>query len=210
MIRTALEWLATKLPAPRVIYDRDGVSQYLSRYYLWGAPIAPDDGSAFDETGNPRKGVQWHDGIGVFLHRFHRSDADPELHNHPWRWGVSLILAGGYIEERREGLDVVTREFEPGSVNLLFDSTFHRVELHRGEAWSLFVAGPRAQSWGFWDRSSGLYTPWREFIEVRREQERALREEFEALRGTYGAQFAAFREAIASAVMVAQGIRVGR
>ncbi|MGN6103684.1 MAG: hypothetical protein ACTHU0_01140, partial [Kofleriaceae bacterium] len=34
------------------------------------------------------------------LHRFHRPDVDQHLHNHPWKWAVSLILSGSYVEER--------------------------------------------------------------------------------------------------------------
>lgn len=37
----------------------------------------------------------------VFLHHFRDSDQEAELHNHPWESAYSLILAGGYIEERR-------------------------------------------------------------------------------------------------------------
>src|SRR3954465_13658675 len=49
---------------------------YLTRWTLFGAR----------SNGN----------VAVYLHRFHRSDAD-ELHNHPWPF-ISIILAGGYWE----------------------------------------------------------------------------------------------------------------
>ncbi|MFW6184410.1 MAG: hypothetical protein ACOC8X_11485, partial [Chloroflexota bacterium] len=42
---------------------------------------------------------------GVFLHYFHRSDSDRELHNHPWDTAVAIILTGGYWEHRMEGID---------------------------------------------------------------------------------------------------------
>jgi hypothetical protein len=105
----------------------------------------------------------------VYLHHFHRGDGDPELHNHPWG-GISLILAGGYREERRigdaESYRVEQRVYRAGSVNELEADTFHRLDLleDAGECWTLFVTGPRVQTWGFWDRTSGAFTPWDEFV----------------------------------------------
>lgn len=104
----------------------------------------------------------------LYLHRFVRGDEDRELHNHPW-YGVSLILVGGYLEERRvwtpEGERVVARTLRPGAVNMLAPHTFHRVDLIDGPCWTLFATGPVVQSWGFWHRRSGEFTPWRAFIE---------------------------------------------
>jgi len=101
---------------------------------------------------------------GLYLHCFHRSDDDGALHNHPWRWAVSLVLKGGYSEERRVGDMVVRRRVEPWTINFLTHDTFHRVDLVRGDAWTLFLVGPVVQSWGFWDRDTKKYTPWREFL----------------------------------------------
>lgn len=170
MIRKLIGWLTAKLPPPRTYFDRDGVSPYLSRYYLLGAPKAPDGGPAFDDRGRPRPGTVDAEGIGIYLHRFHRGDDGEQLHNHPWRWSFSLILAGGYFEERRNGLDVESHEYRPGSINFLRSDTFHRVDLREADAWSLFIAGPREQGWGFWDRATGIFTPWREYISDRRKQ----------------------------------------
>jgi len=93
---------------------------------------------------------------GLFIHRFCRSDHDRELHNHPWDWAVALVLTGGYVEERKEGLEgrVTKRTLRPLSLNLIRSSTFHRVQLLDEEAgaWTLFLAGPRATGgWGFLD-----------------------------------------------------------
>jgi len=169
----------------RIIYDRDGKSPYLSRFYL-----------LFRDRGGE---ATWQDGdrfpLNIFLHHFHRGDDDEALHNHPWRWSVSIILAGGYVEERRvrswatnlspqmsatiamiTGLlvpfdEVVKRTFKPGSINVIRANDYHRVDLldEKHGAWSLFIAGPRTgKSWGFWDRASGVFTPWREFIARKR------------------------------------------
>lgn len=173
MMRALLHWIVKRLPAPRVIFDRSGVSPYLSRYYILGRPKSRDGGAAFDETGQPSRHVVWPTSkIGVYLHKFHRGDEDSELHSHPWAWSVSFILSGGYREERRVGTwagdGVVVREMRPWRVNIIRGSDFHRVDLYEDEAWSLFIAGPKASSWSFWDRVTGELTPWREFITRKR------------------------------------------
>lgn len=149
MLRRLLHWFASKYPASRVIYDRGGVSPYLSRWYLH----------------DHRRGK----GIAVFLHKFHRGDDDMECHNHPWRWSIAIILSGGYVEERREGDRVVSRIVRPGTINAIRATDFHRVDLLSDESWSLFIAGPKTgKSWGFWNRFTNEFTPWREFITRKR------------------------------------------
>jgi len=161
---------ADQFPNPRIIYDGFGRSKYLSRYYLAGAPWMPDGSSPFDDFGDPREGIVWSSSpVGAFLHRFHRSDVDNELHNHPWRGAVSLMLVGGYSEERRGKDNVVRRRLIlPGQLNFIGHDTYHRVDLIDGDAWSLFIVGPKVSSWGFWNRHDGSLTPWREFVNARR------------------------------------------
>lgn len=142
LARSALRRLASLLQVPKIIIGSDG-SPYLSRWTL-------------AERGK--------DAFRVYLHCFHRSDEDEELHTHPWAWAVSFILAGGYVETRRVGKRVVDREMPPGSVNVLFADTAHRVDLYAGETWTLFVAGPVVSSWGFWRWEDDTFTPWRDFI----------------------------------------------
>lgn len=164
MIRAALHWLTAVIDPPRVIFDRLGVSPYLSRWYLTSKPTMPDGSNPFAD-GQTREGIQWPQGnFGVYLHRFHRSDEDQALHNHPWRWALSFVLAGGYREERRFGNQVVQRDVKPLSFNFIRDVDFHRVDLYEHDCWSLFVVGPKISSWGFWDRKTRAFVPWREFI----------------------------------------------
>lgn len=116
-----------------VIKGPDG-SPYLTRVYL-----SPKGEWYRSTLGLP----------GVFLHFFHRSDHERELHNHPWRWAWSLILQGGYLEERA---DDWPRCYFPGDTNTITERTFHRVSLlnEKAGSWTLFVAGPRhGRSWGF-------------------------------------------------------------
>ena len=175
MLHSVLGWLTRRMLPPRVIYDRNGLSPYLSRWYLVGRPTMPDASHPFWSDGTPKATCEDPDRLfGVFLHYFHRGDDEPELHNHPWGWSLALVLAGGYVEERRRGApasggSVVVRLLTPGMVNVLTGDTFHRVELTdpRRGSWSLFVAGPRTgRGWGFWNRRTGRYLPWREFIDA--------------------------------------------
>lgn len=180
--QVALHALVRFLPPPRVIYDRDGKTPYLSRYYLRGRPWMKDGSDPFNETGNPYPDAIFPDGDRphIYLHRFHRDDNDDALHNHPWAWAFSILLSGGYYEDRRtietirhprEGRStfrVERREVLPFSFNYIGHDDFHRVDLRSKECWSLFVVGPRASSWSFWDALTGETTPWREYINRRR------------------------------------------
>jgi hypothetical protein len=113
--------------------------------------------------------------LNIFLHYFHQSDKDRSLengtlllHNHPWLWSLSLILWGGYSEERRQLDDTVSRrEYRPGHFNYLNDKHFHRVDLLKDGGWSLFMTGWRrnvGSSWGFWDRETKVYTNFLEAL----------------------------------------------
>jgi hypothetical protein len=141
-----LHWLAARLPC-RQIADAGG-TLYLERYRVIGAM-----------NGRHR----WFP-FTVYLHRFHRPDLDRALHNHPWPWAFSLVLAGGY-DELRPGLADwwhSVRTLKAGSVNWLRGYTFHRVaELH-GETWTLFVVGRKVQAWGY-DVPGRGFVPWRQF-----------------------------------------------
>ena len=171
MIRLALGAVVRRiikkipLPSPRVIYDREGRSPYLSRYYVTARPTMRDGSTPFDQNGNPKIGVTWPDERwGLYVHKFHRSDEDGGLHNHPWAWSISFVLAGGYSEERRDGDRVRRRDVLPFSFNFIGHDDFHRVDLLEKDAWTLFLVGPKVSSWGFWDRETVEFTPWREYI----------------------------------------------
>ena len=146
--------------------DGLGKAPYLSRYYLLGKPRMADGSCPFDRFGNPYPNAIWPGGWGLYIHRFHRSDIDRETHSHPWDWAASFIIAGGYSEERRNEFDQVTRrDVEPFSFNFLRSTDFHRVDLIENDCWTLFLVGPKSKSWGFWDRETKMYTPWREFLD---------------------------------------------
>jgi hypothetical protein len=159
VLRYAARGLARVLSAPRVITGRDATDEYLSRWYIKGQKPTVND------QGNPVGEHRPADDLEIYLHKFHRSDNDGALHNHPWQWAFSVVLAGGYSEERRAPDNTVYRKnVFPLSVNGVRHGDFHRVDLFEGDAWSIFVVGPRVTSWSFWDRHTNQETPWREFL----------------------------------------------
>lgn len=145
----------------KVIYD-DGGSPYLLRVYQT-RHTQHQPGEVTEERRLP----------AVYLHYFFRGDLDRELHNHPWEWAVSVILSGGYTEERYDGpLDLIeprrvrARALRPGSVNVIRHDTYHRVQMLNGTpTWSLFIAGPRVaktrgEDWGFVSPQTREYESW--------------------------------------------------
>jgi hypothetical protein len=156
-----LRWLESWLPKTTI--NVNGIP-YLTRCYLLG------------------KDWRWGN---VYLHHFHSSDQGDELHSHPWSWGLSLVLAGGYFEERSrnpghwsaggrhpEAPDGMTmestvpiekRDIKPGRLNLIKVTDFHRVDLkdEKRGAWTLFFTGPRSTDWGFLNRHTSEFTDWR-------------------------------------------------
>lgn len=96
-------------------------------------------------------------GIRLYLHRFVGSDPDRGLHDHPWRWAMSIILRGWYYEATRQGMRKVRW------LNFLTGDTFHRVILWPpgtqgdvydyvtpSEVWSLFIVPAKdVKPWGF-------------------------------------------------------------
>ena len=164
-------WLMEKLGRERFEIGRRGLDRYLTRWTLWGKRANADG-----------KGK-------VFLHLFHRGDAEPYNHDHPWPFW-SLILWGGYWEvtectapaEVRDALqagELVPQSWEDG-VMILRKPVYrrkwygpfrllrrpaewrHRAELPEGKrCWTLIWTGPKIRSWGFWCPQRG-WINWRE------------------------------------------------
>lgn len=123
--------LSGRLPL-RVIND-DAGHPYLERYYLIDAL-----------------------GVTVYVHRFVADDPDRGLHDHPWRWAATLVLAGpGYDEETRYGT------YRRKWFGFFGGQHFHRVRLiNYTPTWTLFIhSRARAKPWGFWRRKSVLHHP---------------------------------------------------
>lgn len=176
MIRRFLEWLVRGLPMRTITRDDGG--EYLRRYYLLG------EAGGLKYFPEDQRACRWWQKLTtwlpcVYVHRFMASDTDQALHNHPW-CATSLILAGGYVEERKveKGevdpvskffgyFDVEERRLGPGAINRLKADTFHRVTLIEKDCWTLLVLGAKVQTWGFLDRRTGVFLHWRDHSKLR-------------------------------------------
>lgn len=119
-------------------------------------------------------------GVRPFLHKFHRPDEDDNLHNHPWKKSLSVILTGSYDETRtlsdaadcvrlyeasgagKARLEDFTHTRRVRFFNYLTDADYHKIDRLHGEVWTLFITGPRIQSWGF--LVNGAHISWREYL----------------------------------------------
>lgn len=166
MIEWLLKRIVAKLPH-RTITGDDG-KPYLTRWYVW--PRGPR--TAGDDYATPKAP------FAVFIHYFHRSDDDRDLHSHPWDRSIAIILSGGYVEERDSEVysvngrvthvERVRRTYRAGDVNVITSDDYHRVDLlypDRG-SWSLFIAGRNVGGWGFRDSVTGRHVPWREYTKT--------------------------------------------
>lgn len=165
LISRVLEAVAKRLPENRIAIDGD---IYLRRFYLCGQ-MGGRLASLF------RFGPAVKERLGflptVYLHCFYRPDHDRDLHNHPWA-GTSLLLSGGYVEERWMGHPASSGAFKrfkvfvAGNVNKLDASTYHRVDTLLAErVWTLFIIGPKTQSWGFWDEARARHVNHRDYLQ---------------------------------------------
>jgi hypothetical protein len=131
---------------------------YMSRYAIAG--WLPCDGNEASAKLRP---------FNVYLHRIHLPDAERYLHNHPWKWGLSIVLAGSYTERKAIERDPTCcddcqngiRRRRVRFINFLTQNTCHAIDELHGEVWTLFISGPRVDTWGFLEPGRGI-VPWRQ------------------------------------------------
>lgn len=103
--------------------------------------------------------------FNVYLHNFRRSDDDRALHDHPW-WNVSILLSGAYTEHTIAAGGVNRRIiYRAGDIKPRGAKSAHRVELHAGPVWTLFITGPVLRAWGF--HCPAGWRPWQQFVDGR-------------------------------------------
>lgn len=125
----------------------------------------------------------------LYLHHMHAPDADECLHDHPWPWGLSFVLLGGYTESRLEpptgydpraiyvpGRTFSQRTHNAPALNWIPGSAFHRVaKLDQRSAYpqppelywdynligtfTIFLAGPRRRN-----KAWGYLVPGRGYV----------------------------------------------
>jgi hypothetical protein len=104
--------------------------------------------------------------LNVYLHYFLQSDRDEELHDHPWLFNASYILEGEYTELTIPRGGVRQRKiYRAGNFKPRIGAAPHRVELHAGSCWSLFITGPVVREWGF--HCPDRWVPFKEFLASR-------------------------------------------
>ena len=141
MMEKIVTWVMRLLRREVLEIGQHGLDRYLTRWTLLGKRFGTDRGK-------------------VFLHLFHRGDADPYFHDHPWAFW-SLILWGGYWEETPTG----KKWYGMGRLLRRPAEWKHRVELPPGrKCWTLIWCGPKSRSWGFWSPECG-FVPWRQHME---------------------------------------------
>jgi hypothetical protein len=103
--------------------------------------------------------------FNIYLHHFLRSDDDRALHDHPW-WNLSVLLKGEYTEHSIAAGGVnhaVVRK--AGQFKFRGAKSAHRIELHNGPCWTLFITGPVLRTWGF--HCPRGWRPWKQFVDDR-------------------------------------------
>lgn len=129
-------WLAaTAAMSPKSQLQHDDGSPYLTRWTLAGV-------NSLDEHDQTKP-------FSTYLHEIHTPDGDRHSHNHPWRWAASLILTGGYTEERLESGLAVTYTHQVGDLSGLMPGDYHRIVAVEPGTFTLFIVGRETHDWGF-------------------------------------------------------------
>lgn len=137
------------------ITARGGDDLYMDRWWL----LNPYEK---DAAGNqlPAR-LRWLPSIRV--HHIVRPDDDQHEHNHPWV-ARSIILRGGYLEERREEYQGARMRVR-GYTQPIAPSVCHRItEVSQFGAYTLFFTWGESQGWGF--NVDGRIVPWREYLGI--------------------------------------------
>lgn len=129
-------WLAITHACRKEVFDPSG-NLYLTRWHLLKLPFCR-----------------------VFLHRIWRKDHDRDPHNHPWPWGLSLILWGAYEELRTEHGRWVLQQVR--WLNWIGSHVYHRILDVKPNTWTLFITGPRTREWGFHTEQG--HVDWRTYL----------------------------------------------
>lgn len=96
--------------------------------------------------------------FNVYLHHMRHDDDDRALHDHPW-WSISLCLAGLIKEHLEDGDRIVAM----GDWRFRTGKMLHRLSLPFGDAWTIFITGPKFREWGF--ACSSGWTHWQDFVD---------------------------------------------
>ena len=102
----------------------------------------------------------------IYLHKIILDDLGRPLHDHPWSF-VSIILKGAYAEEYKAHAEArsILRAWGRWSVHRMTAKAFHGITAVDTPTWTLVLAGPRRQVWGF--LTDDGWKPWDEVAEAK-------------------------------------------
>lgn len=96
------------------------------------------------------------------LHRFVGADVgDEHVHDHPWRWSLAFVLAGGYVEKVMVrlcsilGIVTTTRFVGRFCFNWISATKAHQIVYAMPETWTFLIHGPKFKGWGFFRHLGG-------------------------------------------------------
>ena len=110
--------------------------------------------------------------FAICLHWILKPDAEPYLHDHPASF-LSLILRGGYAEERQIGDGPVEHRVHRW-YNFIRASRQdkHRIIFARKNTLTLCFMGPKRQEWGF-TLEDGSWISWQSYYAKQRAETKA-------------------------------------
>lgn len=117
--------------------------------------------------------------FGIYIHKFHRSDDNSSLHDHPWNF-ITIPLKHGYndcvfdggSDENGKPTFLRTR-MKPFHAYYRKATHIHFVELLQDmflpvdkQAWTLVIRFKYIKWWGFWKK--GVFTRFNEYFQQNR------------------------------------------
>ena len=101
-------------------------------------------------------------GFQLGLHQWLRSDHDRALHDHKAN-NLSVLLTGPYREWFSHNWEKPYFKVRwPFIPYYRIGELPHRIELHRGPIWSLWLRWPSRREWGFWCPRG--WKPWEQYV----------------------------------------------
>jgi len=145
---TFVKWLVTPKRKADFLIGPNPHDPYMRRWYL----------------------IRRNNKFNIYLHQMLHDDDDQAPHDHPW-WSLSLCLSGVIKEYETPaepnflGSKLRINIIKKGMWKWRGKEYIHRLVLPEGEAWTLFITGPKARVWGF--HCPKGFVVWHKFLDSR-------------------------------------------
>lgn len=98
--------------------------------------------------------------FAIFVHKFHQSDEDRFLHDHPWPF-LTVILTNGYWEWTEIRNQAIKTWYPRFKILFRRAEWRHRIEIVKAPTWTLVIRFKRWREWGFWPEEGFVHwTKW--------------------------------------------------